>query len=234
MFNPLQTTHYPTSHIRQTTHLLTKTRHLKTNCTHNPHLSSSPSSSQTKYPPSLFVLPNKAHAHKPPLYRKPRIHPNHTLPNHTLQISQPGTTHIATLCKFEHRTTVARITIVLLLPFLSVLLNVEWDLNGNRLTLRVRKGVLVAGTTSSLGSSTCMGTTPDAVVVGGLVHEFVPSSWSAADVAAAAAASFIAFSSSFFGKIASKRSRHSFEWLGPSTAQALQLGVPPYFYMWSM
>ena len=71
-----------------------------------------------------------------------------------------------------------------------------------------------------------MGSTPATEVVGGFVDEVAASSWSAAEVAAASAASFISFR-----KIASKRSRHSFEWLGPFTAQALQLGVPPYFLM---
>ena len=50
------------------------------------------------------------------------------------------------------------------------------------------------------------------VVVGGFIDEVAASSWSAAEVAAASAASFIAFSSSSFWTIASKRSRHSFEW----------------------
>ena len=71
--------------------------------------------------------------------------------------------------------------------------------------------VIVAGTASSLGSSTYMGSTPATVVAGGFVDEEAASSWSAAEVAAASAASFIAFSSSSFRKIASKRSRHSFE-----------------------
>ena len=72
-----------------------------------------------------------------------------------------------------------------------------------------------------------MGTTPATVVARGFGDDVAASSWSAAEVAAASAASFIAFSSSSIRKIGSKRSRHSFEWLGPSTAQALQLGVPP-------
>ena len=70
-----------------------------------------------------------------------------------------------------------------------------------------------------------MGSAPATVVVGGFTDEVAASSWSAAHVAAASAASFIAFSSSSFWKIASKRSRHS-KWLGQSTAQALQVGVP--------